>query len=181
MRLAMLSGKSERLKSETSDWKTPKSERPTWISSPAVLSTPAESESNATISPTPNETPAVVSAVRAGLRSKFRQTRETQVTKPDTAKSDERHPAKPQRDPARPRLGRRSCHHLGGNGGRTSGPSPRDCYRERAFASPHTPWVTRARARRNHLSLDQGDFLCRGLSEVRRRAPSDARIHGEED
>lgn len=36
-------------------------------------------------------------------------------------------------------------------------------------------------ARRNHLSLDQGDFLCRGLSEVRRRAPSDAHLHGEED
>ena len=85
MRSARLSGKSERLKSETSDWKTPKSERPTWISSPAVFSTPAESESSATISPTPSETPAVVSAVRAGLRSKFRQTRETQVTKPDIA------------------------------------------------------------------------------------------------
>src|SRR5437667_4437398 len=116
----MLSGKSERLKSETSDWKTPKSERPTWISSPAVLFTPAESESSATISPTPSETPAVVSAVRAGLRSRFRQTKETQVTKPDIATSDERHAAEPRRGPARPRLGRRSCYHVGGNGGRTS-------------------------------------------------------------
>src|SRR5207302_4847651 len=45
-----------------------------------VFFTPAESESNATISPTPSATPAAVSAVRAGRRRRFRQTRETQVT-----------------------------------------------------------------------------------------------------
>src|SRR5918995_3981533 len=80
-RSAMLSGSSERLKSETSAWKSPKSARPTWMSSSAAFLTPVESESNATIGPTPSAPPAAVSAVRAGRRSRFRQTRETQVTK----------------------------------------------------------------------------------------------------
>src|SRR6266542_5852993 len=81
----MLSGRSERLKSETSAWKSPKSARPTWINSAAVFFTPVESESSATIRPTPRATPAAVSAVRAGRRSRLRQTRETQVTKRDIA------------------------------------------------------------------------------------------------
>src|SRR5262249_43770123 len=80
-RRAAPSGSTERLKSETPAWKRPKSARPTWISSSAVFFTPAESESSATIKPTPSATPAAVRAVRAGRRSRFRQTRETQVTK----------------------------------------------------------------------------------------------------
>src|SRR6266540_1815857 len=79
-RLAMLSGRSERLKSETSAWKSPKSARPTWISSSALFFTPVASERSATIRPTPRATPVAVSAVRAGRRSRFRQTSDTQVT-----------------------------------------------------------------------------------------------------
>src|SRR6266542_2960684 len=81
----MLSGRRERLKSDTSAWKSPKSARPTWITSSAVFFTPVDSESSATIRPTPRATPAAVSAVRAGRRSRLRQTRETQVTKRDIA------------------------------------------------------------------------------------------------
>ena len=53
------------MRSDASAWKTPKSARPTWIRSPAVLRTPAAIESSATISPTPIATPAAVSAVLA--------------------------------------------------------------------------------------------------------------------
>ena len=53
------------MRSDASAWKTPKSARPTWIRSPAVLRTPAAIESSATISPTPSATPAAVSAVLA--------------------------------------------------------------------------------------------------------------------
>src|SRR5438093_3898455 len=92
----MLSGRNERLKSETSAWKRPKSARPTWISSSAVFFTPVESESSATIKPTPSATPAAVRAVRAGRRSRFRQTRETQVTNPHIATLSEA--VEPNRD-----------------------------------------------------------------------------------
>src|SRR5438445_7004351 len=46
--------------------------------------------------PTPSATPAAVSAVRAGRRSRFRQTRETQVTNPHIATLSEG--MEPQRD-----------------------------------------------------------------------------------
>src|SRR5919197_4466798 len=50
------------------------------MSSSAVFLTPDASERSATIRPSPSATPAAVSAVRAGRRSRFRQTSDTQVT-----------------------------------------------------------------------------------------------------
>ena len=61
-------------------WKSPKSERPTWMRSFAVLRTPAVMESRATIRPTPIETPNAVRIVRAGRRMRFFQTSPAQVT-----------------------------------------------------------------------------------------------------
>src|SRR5919197_4595538 len=55
------------------------------MSSSAVFLTPDASDSSATIRPTPRATPAAVSAVRAGRRSRFRQTSATQVTNPHIA------------------------------------------------------------------------------------------------
>ena len=51
-----------------------------WMRSEAVLRTPAAIESSATIRPTPMATPAAVSAVRAGLRQRFFQTKPAHVT-----------------------------------------------------------------------------------------------------
>ena len=68
------SGRSERVRSDAPCWKTPKSERPTWIRSAAVRRTPAAIESSATISATPIATPAAVSPVRTDRRIRFRQT-----------------------------------------------------------------------------------------------------------
>src|SRR5262245_30443359 len=73
-------GRRDRVRSEAPSWKTPKSERPTWIRSPAVRRTPAAIESSATMSATPIATPADVSAVRTGRRIRFRQTSPGQVT-----------------------------------------------------------------------------------------------------
>src|SRR5207302_1364020 len=73
-------GSRERVKSTTPLWKSPKSARPTWIRSFAVRRTPAASERSATISPTPIATPAAVSALRAGRRSRFRRTKWPRVT-----------------------------------------------------------------------------------------------------
>ena len=74
-------GRTERVRSEAPCWKSPKSERPTWISWLAVFFTPAVIESSATISPTPIATPATVSAVRAFRRSRFLSTSPPQVTR----------------------------------------------------------------------------------------------------
>ena len=52
------------MRSEAPCWKSPKSDRPTWIRSSAVLLHAGVIESRATISPTPIATPATVSAVR---------------------------------------------------------------------------------------------------------------------
>src|SRR4029450_3420045 len=75
-----VSGNSERVRSEALCWKTPKSARPMWMRSPAVLRTPAAIDSNATISATPIETPAAVRPVRARRGMRFRQTKPAQVT-----------------------------------------------------------------------------------------------------
>src|SRR5207245_11796570 len=72
-------GSSERGRPDAPSGKTPKSERPTWTRSPAVLRTPAAIDSSATISATPIATPADVSAVRALRRIRFRQTSPGQV------------------------------------------------------------------------------------------------------
>ena len=67
------------MKSDTPDWKSPKSERPTCVRSPAVRCTPFVIASSATISPTPSPTPTAVKAVRDGRRSRFRQIRPVQL------------------------------------------------------------------------------------------------------
>ena len=76
------SGRSDLVRSDAPDWKTPKSARPTWIRSLAVRRTPAAIESSATISATPIATPAAVRPVRTARRMRFRQTSPGQVTVP---------------------------------------------------------------------------------------------------
>ena len=80
MRFSSVSGRSDLVRSVTSFWKSPKSARPTWIRSSAVLCTPAAIERSATISPTPIATPAEVRAVRPRRRRRFFQISPGHVT-----------------------------------------------------------------------------------------------------
>src|SRR5688572_437392 len=77
-----VSDSSDRVRSGVPSWNTPKSARPMWIRSSAVLRTPAAIDSRATISPTPIAIPAAVSVVLAGRRQRFRQTKPAQVMAP---------------------------------------------------------------------------------------------------
>src|SRR6476659_7409250 len=81
IRFSSVSGRSDFVRLVTSFWKRPKSARPTWIRSFAVLWTPAAIDSSATMSPTPMATPAAVSAVRPGRRMRFFQISPSHVTR----------------------------------------------------------------------------------------------------
>src|SRR5689334_11566886 len=77
------SGSSDLVRSAAPDWNSPKSERPTCTSSPAVRLTPFVIDSSARISPTPIATPETVSAVRTFRRSRFLRISPAQVIGPN--------------------------------------------------------------------------------------------------